>query len=243
MVPFAYFFYHHKDRPTGNKQKYLKDFFWRVSLAGRYSSAVESKLAQDVKKIDMILKNELPKYDWPIDTSSQFIKDNGWFSAGRSYVKAILCIYAHHQPKSFIDDSLVNISNYWLKQANSKNYHHFFPKAYLTGLNEDERKINHILNITIVDDFLNKNKIRAKPPSEYMARFKQDNPQLNETMKTHLINNLDKFGVWRDNYHQFFEERAKVVSKEIGRRVIKQTIDESPQADIVDDLAEEAELE
>jgi len=62
-------------------------------------------------------------------------------------------------------------------------------------------------------------------------------------MKTHLINNLDKFGVWRDNYHQFFEERAKVVSKEIGRRVIKQTIDESPQADIVDDLAEEAELE
>lgn len=243
VVPFAYFFYYHKDRPTGDKQKHLQDFFWRVSLAGRYSSAVESKLAQDVKKIDVILKKDLPKYDWSIDTSPQFIKDNGWFSAGRSYVKAILCIYAYHQPKSFIDDSLVNISNYWLKQSNSKNYHHFFPRAYLTRLNEDERKINHILNITIVDDFLNKKKIRAKPPSEYMARFKQDNPQLNETMRTHLINDLDKFGVWRDNYHQFFEERAKVVSKEIGKRIIKQTVDESPQADIVDDLIEETELE
>lgn len=243
VVPFAYFFYHHNDRPTGDKQRYLQDFFWRVSLAGRYSSAVESKLAQDIKKIDKILRNELPKYNWPINTLPEFIKDNGWFSAGRSYVKAILCIYARHQPRSFIDDSLVNISNYWLKQANSKNYHHFFPKAYLTKLNEDERKINHILNITIVDDFLNKRKIRDKPPSEYIARFKNDNPQLGETMKTHLITDLDKFGVWKDNYHQFFEMRARVVSKEIEKRIIKQTIDESPQADLIDDTSEETELE
>ena len=26
LVPFSYFFYHHKDKPTGNKQKYLQDF-------------------------------------------------------------------------------------------------------------------------------------------------------------------------------------------------------------------------
>ncbi len=243
VVPFAYFFYHHKDRPTGDKQKYLQDFFWRVALAGRYSSAVESKLAQDIKKIDKILNNELPKYDWPINASPEFIKDNGWFNAGSSYIKAILCIYAYHQPKSFIDDSLVNISNYWLKQANSKNYHHFFPKAYLARLNEDERKINHILNITIVDDFLNKRKIRDNPPSEYMAKFKNDNLHLAETMKTHLITDLDKFGIWTDNYHSFFDKRGKIVSKEIEKRIIKQVVDEKPQADLVDDFSEEAELE
>ncbi|RLB87158.1 MAG: hypothetical protein DRH10_09575, partial [Deltaproteobacteria bacterium] len=137
IVPFAYFFYHHKDKPTGDKQRYLQDFFWRCALSGRYSSAVESKLAQDIKRINKILNNELPKYDWPIDTSKSFLIDNGWFSAGRSYIKAILCILAYHQPKSFIDNSIVNISNYWLKQANSKNYHHFFPKAYLKKLNVD----------------------------------------------------------------------------------------------------------
>ena len=243
VVPFAYFFYHHNDKPTGDKQKYLQDFFWRVALAGRYSSAVESKLAQDIKKIDKILNDELPKYEWPINTLPEFVKDNGWFNAGSSYIKAILCIYAYHQPKSFIDDSLVNISNYWLKQANSKNYHHFFPKAYLTKLNEEERKINHILNITIVDDFLNKRKIRDNPPSEYMAKFKKDNPRLAETMKTHLINDLDKFGVWTDNYHSFFEKRGKIVSKEIEKRIIKQVIDEKPQADLADVVSEDLETE
>jgi hypothetical protein len=30
-----------------------------------------------------------------------------------------------------LDDSVVRISNDWLKQANSKSYHHFFPKAFL----------------------------------------------------------------------------------------------------------------
>ena len=41
-----------------------------------------------------------------------------------------------NEPKSFNDGLIVNIGNYWLKQANSKNYHHhFFP----TSLSKKER--------------------------------------------------------------------------------------------------------
>jgi len=219
IVPFAYFFYFHKDKPLANKQKYLEDFFWRVSLSGRYSSAVESKLAQDIKRIDVILKDELPEYDWSIDSSADHIMENGSFNAGRSYVKAILCIYAYQQPTSFVDNSLVNIDNNWLKQANSKNYHHFFPKSFLK--NKAEPKIiNHILNITIVDDFLNKRKIRDKPPSKYMKEFKSHNDGISDTMKTHLINDLDEFGIWSDDYSKFLKKRAGVLSQEIRRRML-----------------------
>ena len=130
-----YFFYHNIDKPTGVKQKYLQDYFWRCALYDRFSSSVETKLGQDIRRIDSILREELPKYDWTIDITEEGIINHGWFSAGRSYIKAILCVYAYHQPKSFNDGSLVNISNYWLKQANSKNYHHFFTKAYLLKTN------------------------------------------------------------------------------------------------------------
>ncbi len=234
IVPFSYFFFKHKNKPTGKKQQYLQDFFWRCSLSGRYSSSVESKLAQDIKKIDEILADNLPAYDWPIDSSPKFITANGWFGTGRSYIKAILCIYAHYEPKSFIDDSIVNIRNYWLKQANSKNYHHFFPKAYLKD-KKDEFRINHILNITIVDDFLNKRVIGTKPPSEYMKKFDEKNPSLSETMKSHLIDDLHKFGVWNDDYDSFFEKRAERVSKEIEKRLIKQDVDEKAQPDLQND--------
>lgn len=239
IVPFSYFFYHHTDKPVGEKQKYLEDFFWRCALSGRYSSSVESKLAQDIKRIDKILDNELPNYDWPVDTSVDFISDNGWFSAGRSYIKAILCIYSYFQPKSFNDDSLVNISNYWLKQANSKNYHHFFPKAYLKKEGKDHFYINHILNITIVDDFLNKRSIRAQSPSSYMAKFKKTNPNLNESMESHLIFDLDQFGIWNDDYDSFFKKRAEALSNELSKRMIKQEVDKKEQPALSEDYEEE----
>jgi hypothetical protein len=225
IVPFSYFFYYHKDKPTGKKQKYLEDYFWRCSLAKRFSSSVESKLAQDIKKIDSILNDELPKYEWTVDTSPEYIENNGWFSAGSSYIKAILCIYAYHQPKSFNDGSIVNISNYWLKQANSRNYHHFFPKAYLKKQKEDEYYINHIANITIVDDFLNKRVIAAKAPSVYMKKFIKQNESIDKTMKTHLINDLEKFGVLENDYAMFFSKRIKVISNELKKRIIVQEIE------------------
>jgi hypothetical protein len=50
-----------------------------------------------------------------------------------------------------------------LKIASSKNYHHFFPKAFLKK--SETGYSNSIVNITLVSADLNKNKIRAKAPS------------------------------------------------------------------------------
>jgi hypothetical protein len=240
FIPFAYFFYKNKDKPTGDKQKYLQDFFWRCSLTGRYSSSLESKISQDIKRIDLILKNKRPAYQSGLDTSADFIQTNGAFSAGRSFIKGILCIYAYKQPKSFVDNSIVNISNDWLKQANSKNYHHFFPKAYLKKIKEEDFYINHILNITLVDEFLNKRLIRAKKPSVYMKDFYKKNDSLGKTMKSHLIN-IERDGVWKDDYDTFFVNRAKAISRELKKRIIPDDIDKKGQKEFDRDY-EESEL-
>jgi len=224
LVPFTYFFYNHPNKPINEMKSYLDDFFWRVSLSERYSSGVETKLAQDVKRIDLIIKNKLPKYDYKVDTSSEYIIDNGWFSANRSFIKAILCLMTYQEPKSFNDNAIVRISNDWLKQANSRNYHHFFPKAFLKKRGDDEFFINHIVNITIVDDFLNKNRIRALAPSKYMEIFKKENKDINNTMKTHLIDDLNVYGIWDDDYVAFFDRRAEKISEELGKRIIPQKV-------------------
>ena len=125
--PVRLLLFEHRDKPTGDQQKFLQDFFWRVSLGGRYSQSLETRVAQDIGKIDQILKSKLPTYDWAVDVSPKFIEDNGYFSTSRSFVKAILCVLAHREPKSFVDNSIVRLDNAFLKQANSKNYHHFFP--------------------------------------------------------------------------------------------------------------------
>src|SRR5690606_17147217 len=187
LVPFSYFFYHHPDKPTGDTQRYLEDFFWRSALGGRYSHSVESHLAADIRRIDTIMDGSVPEYDYPIDTSVEFVSRNGYFGTSRSYIKALLCVLAFQEPKSFADGSIVRISNDWLKQVNSRNYHHFFPRSYLRKQGYDDDYANHIANITIVDDFLNKREIRDQPPARYMRKFEARNPSLRATMGTHLI--------------------------------------------------------
>ena len=220
IVPFAYYFHIAKDRPSGRIQKRIEDFFWRASLGARYSSGVESKLASDIDKIDKILADESIKYDWQINTTAQFIKDNGEFRTGRSYIKAILSIFASLKPLTFDDGSEVIIDNSWLKISTSRNYHHFFPKAYLKKRPEvDKFYINHIINITIVDGHSNL-RIGAKAPSVYISNYKKKNPLISEHLKTHLIGDFEKFGILSDNYDKFFDERAILISKEIEKRVI-----------------------
>jgi len=224
IVPFAYYFYKTNRKPTGKKALLMQDFFWRAALGGRYSQSVDSRLSQDIKKMEAIISGKSPRYEWAVDISPEFIENNGWFSISRAYIKALLCILAYHEPKSFIDNSIVKISNDWLKRANSKNYHHFFPKSYLRKHNNDEIFINHIANITIVDDFLNKREIHAKAPSIYMKKYIKMNGEINKCMKTHLID-IDAFGVLENNYVQFFDKRCIKFSKELKKRIIKNDVD------------------
>lgn len=218
LVPFSYFFYFQKDKPKGNQIKYLEEFFWRISLSYRYSSSTESKLAQDIKRIEKILHGERPNYDEIkvfLDSPKDLI-DTG-FSAGNSFCKAVLCLLAYYEPKDFRNNGKVNLDNSFLKMANSKNYHHFFPKSYLKkqGIGNE----NSIVNITLVADDLNKRKIRAKAPSIYIQEFMDENEGLTESIKSHLIYNIEDFGILSDDYSVFMEKRGKAIFDALKNRI------------------------
>lgn len=218
LVPFSYFFYHNKDKPQGQQRKYLEEFFWRMSLSFRYSSSAESRLAQDIKRIDKILNNnERPDYNdikIYIESPEALIDTN--FSAGNSYCKAVLCLLAYQEPKDFQDNGKVILDNSWLKVANSKNYHHFFPKAYLK--NKTPLNSNSLVNITFVSDQLNKRKIGAKSPSTYIGDFQDENPAINTALDSHLID-LNGYGIESDDYAVFLQARAKRIFNELKARV------------------------
>ena len=235
VVPLAYFFAKHPSQPAGEMQDRLRDFFWRVSLSGRYSHSLETKLAQDIRTIDSILEGKQPLYDYPVNPTKEFIELNGAFNTGRSFIKAVLCSLASKKPKSFKNNSDVFINNDWLKRSNSKNYHHFFPKGSFKGMHANDVRINHIANITIVDDYLNKREIGAKKPSVYIREFSKKNSQMERTLRTHLIN-LERAGVRENDYNKFFSYRCRAIARELAKNLIPQAIDAHGQFANPDDL-------
>ena len=217
LVPFAYFFFRNKEEPDSDQRKFLEEFFWRISLSHRYSSSTESKLAQDIKRIDQILNNQRPDYSEikvDLDSPKTLIDTN--FSTGNSYCKAVLCLLAYQEPKDFQHNGKVLLDNSWLKIASSRNYHHFFPKKYLE--NKNITNSNSLVNITFVSDRLNKRKIRAKAPSNYIGDFSVENSHINTVLNSHFID-INGFGIEDDDYDMFLNKRAQRIFAELKARI------------------------
>jgi hypothetical protein len=72
-----------------------------------------------------------------------------------------------------------------------------------------------------------------------MKKFTQHNKEIDDTMKTHLINDIEGFGIWDDDYEKFFNHRAKAVSKEMKKRIIEADIDRTMSAELEVESEEE----
>ena len=55
-----------------------------------------------------------------------------------------------------------------------------------------------------------------------MKKFMKQNPEIHKTMKTHLITNIEKFGILENDYETFIDERVKAISRELKKRIIEQ---------------------
>ena len=218
LVPLCYFFTR-QPQPTSGQRKRLKEYFWWASLSRRFSGAVDTGLAADRRRMDTILAGRAPSYRGEAVEISKDDLVHREFSTGEAWCKALLCLFCFFRPRSFDTNEEVTIDNSWLRRIDSKNYHHFFPRKYLKSMNVEDWYANSVLNITIVDDFLNKRRIRAKAPSLYMREFSEENEKINQTMRSHLIGNLKKFGVWSDDYDRFLKSREKMVLRELRKRL------------------------
>jgi hypothetical protein len=241
LIPLSYYFFKAKQDPVGDTKLRLIDLFYRIGLSERYSSAVETKVAQDLRNVDLILDGKGCQFDYGIDVSADFILRNGFFRAGKAYIKTLLCVLAANSPKDFRTRGSVILDNAMLKQKNSRNYHHFFPTTLFRNVFSSSLEPNHVGNITLVSADLNKNKIRAKKPSVYISEFMTANPSIADDLKSHLID-IDTMGVMADNYDTFLPARCKAISQIIQNNLLPNDKD-SLAPEILADIDGESELE
>lgn len=221
LISFSYFFIRNKyQRPSKNQRKMLEQYVFWVALTNRFTSGAETKIETDLKKIEKILKDENPDYrgeETKLDV--ELLKEKS-FKTSDAFSKAILCLLAQFEPRSFETGNRVDIENAALRRINSKNYHHFFPKDFLKKQGVDEYWANSILNITIIEGQKNVS-IGKKAPSQYVSQLKRKNKNLDEILKTHLIDDIEAFGILEDNYDNFLNKRGKKILAELNKRLPK----------------------
>ena len=233
VVPLVYFFNANTNKkPNIEQVRLLEQFFYWAGLTERYGSGTESKLSEDFNKMDTILKGTMPAYaSTELAIAPQKIAET-WFSAGNGYCKAILSLLAYQQPKSFDTNGVVILDNSHLKIATSRNYHHFFPKAYLDSVDKSKEP-NLIANITLIDGYSNKHRIGKKAPSEYTGKFAKTNEALANTLQTHLVRDLEGYGVNADDYDLFIKRRSKAIALALNVKLLSMTPTQALEAEQV----------
>ena len=167
--------------------------------------------------MEAILRGDKPNYHGEeIEVTK---KDLMWrsFRIGDAFCKAIICLLSERSPRSFNMGTKVLLDNSNLKTSTSKNYHHFFPKAFLKKNGCDDSKANSVMNIVLIDDYLNKREIKARPPSDYMREFENRNPNIAETLNSHYISSPREMGIYNDDYDLFIEKRAELVANALNK--------------------------
>ncbi len=218
LLPLAYFFFRNgKRNPDGNQSSWLMRYFYLNGFSGRLSSGTQSKLTDDLRILDSWVAGEAVIFNVPVSITAIDIQ-NTPLQLSNAYCKSLLCLLSANKPLDFRDGSDVILQSRFLKRANSRQFHHIFPKAYIRGKAGAE-EVNSIVNIALIPADLNL-KIGKRPPSHYLAEFNDANPDWSSTLDSHIIDSKAKDALEIDDFHSFLEHRshrlAKLISDAIG---------------------------
>jgi len=217
IVPLTYFFATNASTITTTQNQSLKKWFWRTSFSDRYADSTDEKINNDIIFIDKMLSNsvttaDLNKYAISINES---ILEKEKFSKSNPYVRSFLLLLAQKKPKDLVTGMQVDVGQA-LSFFNRKEYHHIFPKKFLSTLGLPIEEINILCNFTFLTTDSNRT-IKGRAPSGYffdkrMAIAGRGDDQVFTSNLIPVTRDIYK----RDNYKKFIEERAKIILTSIN---------------------------
>ena len=211
LVSLAYFFFRNGMRyPDGNQTLWLTRYFYRNGLSWRLSSGTQSKLTEDLHLIDRCVVGDFDPFNTAAGVTPEDIR-NTHLSVGSAYCKSLLCLLSARTPLDFRDGSDVNLQGRFLQRANSRQFHHVFPKAYMRGKAGAE-EVNSIANIALIPADLNL-RIGKQSPSRYLTPLRDGNSNWSSTIESHAIENTAEDALFLDDFVRFVETRSKTLSR------------------------------
>ena len=206
LVPLSSFFakpdgtaYH----PTAKQNAQLKKWFWRASFNRRYSSGVGRAHTADIAGMTKLRGKEDHELIPIASLSNDFFLDNR-FSVGSVNSKIFISMLAQNAPRSLLNGNSVDLDAV-LQILNRKEFHHIYPRKYLSELEKGDSEINCLANFCFISAGDNK-RIGKKAPSEYAQLI-----TMNKDVT--LASNFIPSDFSDDDFTKFRNERARMLAE------------------------------
>jgi len=203
LVPLFQYIYQKENKPKVEPS--LINWFILASFNGVYSSRTDTRLEDDMKIVKNA-KDGFPFYDLLNSMREKINKDKitkGDFKnidmnilRGNVGKKYLFMLYILLHKNNATDWAGTPLSK---RDFNKLARHHIFPKDDLKGIGEDEIMINHLGNLTFIDQNVNE-ELQNSLPEEYLSEYDE------QILEKHFIP-IDR-ELWKmDNYSKFIDKR------------------------------------
>jgi hypothetical protein len=216
LIPLSFFF--SRSNTASNSQvTALKQWFWKTSFSRRYSAQTDEKMDADIAVFEQLLDGNadgLSRYSYTV-TPDQLIKQK--FLRSSPLVRAFLLLMAQGRPIDLVSGGYVDLGKA-LSEYNSKEYHHVFPRAYLSSREIPPDKTNSLCNFCFLTADSNK-KISNKPPSDYFVTVLPQSGSLAKTLESNLLP-LNKDVYEKNDFDAFLKLRSQRVMEFLDKQLI-----------------------
>lgn len=209
IIPIVYFYTNIK-KPNATQFRQLKKWFWQCSLTLRYKAGTNRLVLEDLGKIRKVANGNTP-FDDSVVTIKSDIFDSTW-RINSTAAKASLCLMAQLRPKSFLTGAEVDLGTV-LSAYNARQFHHIYPKGYLSGKGVSFHAANVISNICFLSASEN-NTISDKNPENYFKEIPKD--QADSIFDAAAIPSIARKG--KLDFQSFIDSRSKKLT-EIGQKL------------------------
>jgi len=200
-------------RPSSIQYNEISKWFWRSSLSGYFAGWNTGMMNNDLQQIKNFAigdTQELKIYD---RRPSPDIWKTRTFRANNAHSKLYAILLAYQSPIDLLTGQRIDLERS-LSWINQKEFHHFFPQAYLKSLNVPVNKINSLANIILLSFSSNKY-ILDKSPSEYLSDVEHAaGSNLEKWLESNLIPQDAYIAAKNNDFEKFLDLRANAIHEE-----------------------------
>ncbi len=198
--------------PNAEQWKAIERWYWRTGISGYFSGWNSGSMATDLAAIAAFCDGKADEINIPTiqPTSSQWVQRG--FRLNNAHAKILAVMLAYQSPRDFISGQTIDVS-YALSWQNAKEFHHFFPQAYLRSVSVSAAKTSSLANIVYLSSVSNK-AISDRAPADYLHELLAKNEaQTRKWLATNLVEADAIEAALANNYDGFLEARATTIDR------------------------------
>lgn len=201
--------------PTAGQLKEIKRWFWLTTLSGYFSGWDSGQMTQDTRQIRAFAEGNVGTLGEGGVVPSSSLWRMKPFRANSAVSKMLGLILAHQGPTDLLNGQKIDVDKS-LAWSNDKEYHHFFPQAFLRRKKIGGSAANVVGNIVLLTSVSNI-AISDSAPSEYLSRIidSSGRAELVKRLESTLVPEPALDAALADDYPAFLDARSAFLHQHV----------------------------